>query len=290
MRDDRWPWLMRAIWIALPFTAGRVLGDALDEVSQSVGNVMGIGLWVGWAVGMVLVWVPHTLTLTPFRVIVPTALAATIWATVVAGASGWAAAGLSLTAAGTLVALSAQLGSWFVNGSSYGDERRVPLRPPGALLAGPIPLFWAALVAGVVSGPLLLAGEQWVLGAPVTAIGIAIAAVAARSLHSLARRWLVFVPAGLVIHDHMSLTDPVLFKRTAIVGFGPALADSDAHDLSQGALGLALELRFRTPVELGWRENARAAPVMEELEAVIVSPSRPGAALREAQRRGIAVG
>ena len=290
MRDDWWPWLMRAIWIALPFTAGRVLGDALDELSRSVGTVMGIGLWVGWAVGMLLVSVPHTMTLTPFRIVAPTALAATIWATVVAGASSWGVAGLSLAAAGTMVALSPQLGSWFVNGSSYGDERRVLLRPPGALLAGPIPLFWAALVGGVVSGPLLLASEQWVVGVLVTVVGIAIAAVAARSLHSLARRWLVFVPAGLVIHDHMSLTDPVLFKRTAIIGFGPALADSDAHDLSQGALGLALELRFRTPVELGWRENARATPVMEELEAVIVSPSRPGAVLSEAQRRRITVG
>ena len=221
MRDDWWPWLMRAIWVALPFTAGRVLGDALDEVSATVGNVMSVGLWVGWAAGMVLISVPHTMTLTPFRIIVPTALAATIWATVVAGASGWAVAGLSLAAVGTMVALSPQLGSWFVNGSSYGDERRVPLRPPGALLVGPIPVFWAVLVAGVVSGPLLLASEQWFVGALVTVVGMVIAAVAARSLHSLARRWLVFVPAGLVIHDHMSLTDPVLFKRTAIVGFGP---------------------------------------------------------------------
>ena len=39
-----------------------------------------------------------------------------------------------------------QSGEAFVDGSSYGDERRMPLRPPVAVLAGPVPLAWAALL------------------------------------------------------------------------------------------------------------------------------------------------
>jgi len=172
--------------------------------------------------------------------------------------SGWALAALVFAALAALVSLSPQLAAWFVNGTSYGDEQRLPLRAPGPLLLGPIPLAWLVVVAGSVSGPLLLAAKQWIAGAILTVAGFAAAAIAMRALHNLARRWLVFVPAGVVVHDHLSLGDPVLFKRSAVQSFGPALVDSDALDLSQGALGLALELRVRKPVELAYLEHPRA--------------------------------
>ena len=37
--------------------------------------------------------------------------------------------------------------------------------------------------------------------------------VVGRALHQLTQRWLVFVPAGLVVHDHLSVGDPVLFTK-----------------------------------------------------------------------------
>jgi hypothetical protein len=39
-----------------------------------------------------------------------------------------------------VISLSAPVGDRMVNGSSYGDERRMPLRPPGVLLLGPFEL------------------------------------------------------------------------------------------------------------------------------------------------------
>lgn len=290
MPESWWPWIMRALWVALPFVAGPAFGDALDTTSRPVQLTATLGLWVLWAVAMVLSLIPHTLTLTPFRIIVPAAFAAAVWATLADGASGWSVAALAVTAAAAMVSLAPEIGAWFVNGSSYGDERRIPLRPPGQLLLGPIPLAWATVVAGVTAGPLLLAAKQWVFGIVLTAVGLAGAWVAARSLHALARRWLVFVPAGVVVHDHIGVADPVLFKRSAVASLGPALADTSGEDLTFGALGLALELRTRTPVEIAYRTSLDAEHAAAEIDAIVIAVSRPGVVLAEARRRRMEVG
>jgi hypothetical protein len=281
---------MRLLWISLPFTAGQAMSSALDTTSSAFQNTAGVGLWVCWAVGMTAALIPHTLSLTPLRILAPASFAATVWAAIDHGATSWAVVGMSLSALAALVSLTPQIGAHYVDASSYGDERRVPLKPPGMLLLGPIPLAWLVVVVGLAAGPLLLAAKTWIGGAIAVAIGFPAAAFAARSLHRLVRRWLVFVPAGLVVHDHMSLADPVLFKRSAITGFGPALVDSGARDLSQGALGLALQVSLRTTVQLAWKTNALAEPTAEELTAVIISPSQPGSVLREAAGRRIPVG
>src|SRR3546814_13032961 len=89
----------------------------------------------------------------------------------------------------------------FADGSSAGTGRRLQRRVPGPLLLGPLPLTWALGVVGPVAGPLLLAAEQWALGAAVLLVGAVPARLAVRALHGLARRWVVFVPAGMVLAD-----------------------------------------------------------------------------------------
>ena len=112
-------------------------------------------------------------------------------------------------------------GDVLLNGSSYGHERRLPLRVPGPVLLGPLVLAWAAIVAPLVAGPLLLAARAWIAGAAVLVLGLPLAAVGVRSLHGLARRWLVLVPAGLVLHDHQALVEPVLFPAARSGGSTP---------------------------------------------------------------------
>jgi hypothetical protein len=283
------PWALRAVWVSLPFTAGPLFADALDPTSAPVLRTATIGLWVLWVVGVACTAVPHPITMTAFRLLAPASLAAAIWAAIAEGASAAAVVGLSATAAVTMLSLLPEVGAWFVNGSSYGDERRVPLRPPGPLLVGPIPIAWALVVAGAVTGPMLLAAEQWVAGIAALVVGLPIAVFMTRALHALARRWLVFVPAGVVIHDHLTVADPVLFKRNAVAHLGPALADTDATDLTMGALGLALEIAIDRPVTMAVRAGRGPTSETVELTAVLVSVSRPGDVLSEARRRRIAV-
>ena len=283
------PWVLRVLWLALPFTLGTQIGDALEGTSRPVQLTGTVGAWTLWGIGLLLTLIPHTLTLSPLRVLGPATLGVSIWAALADGVSGWTVVALTVTAALAAVVLSPSIGGTWINGSSYGDERRVPLRPPGAMVAGPIPLAWAAVVTSVAAGALLLAAKQWILGVVVSLIAAGLVFVVGRALHQLTQRWLVFVPAGLVVHDHLSVGDPVLFKRTAVAAFGPALADTTAADLTVGATGLALEILVKEPVEIGYRPQPGAQPTVREITGVAIAPSRPGVVLDEAKRRNITV-
>lgn len=282
-------WPMRVVWFLLPLTAGLGLRDALAERSSAVGTVAEIGLWAGWFVGLVALLAPSTLSLTVLRILAPSAAAAAIWA--VASSGAWQATTVGAIVA-TFVALGVALlpttGDVMVNGSSYGPERRMALRPPAALLLGPIQLAWLLIFGGLAGGTMLLAARQWIVGAVVLAIGLAAAWFGGRSLHQLSRRWIVFVPAGFVIHDHWSMAESLLMRRPDIASLGPVPLDKgELLDLSGGAQGLALlvELKEKTPLAL------RAKSSVETFSAhrIVFTPTLPGRLLHEARVRGITI-
>ena len=284
------PWPVRATWLPLPLLVGPALGDALDGTARAIQITASALAWGTWAAVLVAVLIPRTVSLTLLRVVAPLALGVAIWAGVAgertivdALAVGWAAVTL-------VAAFAPSTGDAFVNGSSYGDERRMPLRVPGSLLLGPLPLTWIASLAAPVGAPLLLAAEQWVAGIALAVLGGPAAVVSARALHGLSKRWVVFVPAGLVLHDLHALVDPVLFPRARVRRLGPAPAALDgARDLTQGALGLALELELAQDLELVPRRPDGSLE-LEPVDRVLFTPTRPGALLQEAARRRLPVG
>lgn len=293
-----------AAWVALAFTSGEAVAEALDGRSDAVQAVGSVGAWLVWAATLVALLVPRTSTLTLVRIVVPAALPATVAAVVVADdASVPALVGLALAAGLAVAVLSAPTGSRFANGSSYGDEQRFLLRPPLAVLLGPLELVWAAMVGTAVAGPLLLAAEAWVAGGIVTALAVPAWWFGFRSLHSLSRRWIVLVPAGLVVHDPTALLDTVLVQRGELARLGPAAADTTATDLTLGAAGLALEVALVAPTEVlaltarGYGSSAvEVRPGLEDtterlqLDRLLVMPSRPGALVRAAGAHRLPVG
>jgi hypothetical protein len=285
------PWPARLTWAALPLLLGPPLGEALDPRSRAVALTGAALAWGSWAAGLVAVALPSTASLTALRLGAPTALAAAVWAAL----QGEGGAGPALAVLGgsllAVAAFSPFTGEAFVNGSSYGDERRLPLRVPAPLLLGPLPLAAVAAVAGPIAGPLLLAAEQWVLGAVVLAAGGAAAVVAVRALHGLSRRWVVLVPAGLVLHDLHTMVDPVLFPRARVRRLGPAPVEDAAValDLTARSLGLALELELSEPTQVAPRRRDGEVQVVE-VERLLFTPTRPGALLAAAAQRRIAVG
>jgi hypothetical protein len=272
------------MWIALPFTVGPTLAAALDGASRPVQLVASVEAWAAWAIGVVAALVPHPLSLTAIRIVAPAAVCA-VAASAVAGhasplAIGWAAVAAVWTFAPTF-------GLTCVNGPAYPNERRLLLRAPGALLIGPLALAWALALAGVTAGPLLLAARQWVAGGLALVVGVPIAILLVRSMHSLSRRWVVFVPAGLVLHDPIALADPVLFRRQSVEVLHPAPADSDALDLTQGAPGLALELLLLQKADLTLVKPGSRAGTPGRSTRLLFTPTRPGAVLDEARERRI---
>jgi hypothetical protein len=282
---------VRIAWFALPLTAGPALADALSDASTPVQVVASLLAWLAWGGIAVAVLVPRTVSLTALRIGAPAALAVAVVATVRAGDIGPAEiVAIAWTAwLAALVLFVPVVTDFFVDGSSYGPEQRMALRTPAPLFLGPVELAWLVVVAGIAAGPLLLAARAWGLGAIAVAIAAVAVRPAARSLHQLSRRWLVFVRNGFVLHDPLTLADPVLFPKQEVRSLGPAPADAegDATDLTGRALGLALEVRLVEAIKIGVIEGrGRSANV--DTDRLLFTPARPGALLNEARERGIA--
>jgi hypothetical protein len=282
-------WAARALWVVLPLAVGPALGAALDPRSAPVQGLGTVLAWGVWAAVLVALLVPRASSLTVVRVGAPAALAAAGWAAgpgspdddLTRGVVAVVAAAVALAAT-----LAPSVGDAFVDGSSYGAERRFALRTPPPLLVLAT-ATWAAMAAATVAGPFLLAARQWVLGAVLTVVGAAVVWFGARSLHGLSRRWLVLVPSGVVVHDPVSRPDSVMAPRPLIVRLGPAPAGTDALDLTLGAAGLALELETSEELPVTVREGRGVGT--RPATRVLVAVSRPGAVLAEAEARRLPV-
>jgi len=284
-------WALRALWASAALVAAPAFSAALDDASGRVQVVASVGLWGAWLVGLTAVLVPSTASLTVVRITMPGLLAAAVWATL-AGASGLeAGAALGLGVAVLALAVSAPVTTAFVQASAYGDESRFPLRTPGALLLGPLIVAWVVLAAGVVAGPLLLAVGQWVAGAVVLLAGWPVAWLLAQRLHRLGRRWLVLVPAGLVLHDDVVLHETAMFRAAEVAGLALAAAGTGAADLTAKAPGPAVEVTLTdldTVVLAGTLAKKEGTAL--HVRTFLVAPLRPGQVLAEADRRRLRVG
>jgi hypothetical protein len=282
--EDRWPLIVRALWAIGGVTVLGAAARALDGRSGPVRAVMIAMVAMGWGLGLVAVLVPHPIGLTVLRLIATSEAAAGIWAALERqDATTISAACLAvLTVA---VVHSAATGEWCVDGPAYPNEARFPLRPPAVHLWLTVPILGALTIATVLGGPLLLAARSWVGGGIVSALAIGSIVVGGRSLHQLSRRFVVFVPAGFVVHDHLVLREPVLFRRALIEGIRLTPADSDTLDLTAGASGLSIDVLLEEKVEITRLSADRRSAEIGSTAMFRVAPSRPGRLLDEATRR-----
>jgi hypothetical protein len=285
------PWLVRLCWIVLPFTMGPALGAALHPHSEAVRLAAVALAWAAWAVVLVGTLVPYPLGLTALRVAAP---GAAVVAVVAAATNRPSALDSALAVASALLALVVAMapatGLLYVNGPAYPNERRYPLRPPGQVLMGPLELVWALSLGAPIVGILLLAARAWVAGAVVMVVSIPLAYALLRAMHGLSRRWVVFVPAGIVLHDPLTLVQPVLFQRAEIETLRAAPSDADALDLTMRAPGLALELTLRQTADLLLVKPGQFQGIAASASRLLVTPTRPGRVLQEAQSRHVRVG
>ncbi len=280
-----------AAWLGV--AAGAWFGDLIHPALQPDGGsartVVTVGLWLAYVVVLAALALPGPRGLTVARIGVP-AGAVQLWTASAESVDGsfepfalvWQVVGLI----GTIVVLQPSYAEAHMDAASYGDERRFLLRPPGPIVVALVVPMWAISVAGVAAGPVLLADRGWPAGIVAAAVGLPVAAFAAHSLFRLARRWLVFVPNGLVVHDHLAVAEPLPVGRRGVASIGPARADATATDLTAQAFGMALELRFTGPVTASVM-TGRNRSEERSLTAILVSPSRPAAVLATAERRGI---
>jgi hypothetical protein len=284
-------WCARVVWALLPVSSGGAIADALDSWSTTTARVAAVLLWLAWAGGIVALFAPHPIGLTALRVIAPCALVCVVLS-VTSTAGGRATLAVASTIVAVAFALCAPVAQASVDALSYGDERRLPLHIPTPLLLGPVPVAIALVAAGIAAGPLLIAAEHVVIGVAAIVIGLPIAAVVARSLHSLSRRWIVLVPAGVVIVDPLTLVDPVLLRRPDVAGLqriAGSVAPEDALDLRLGSVFGSLLVALSTPTPFA-RRRGRVDAAIVEADRILVAVVRADDFLRIAAERRLPTG
>lgn len=284
-------WPLRLAWFALPFVIGPALSTGFERF-DAPGPLLAEGmLWAAWFAGLVASGAPSAVSLTAIRILAPGAAGLALTANVATG--DWTAAAIAALGYGmvvTAIAMLSVVGNAMVNGSAYGSERRMTLRPPGYTLLGPIQLAWLAIFAGLTVGPILMLSGRYVLGVLALALGAGALWAGWRALHQLSRRWIVFVPAGFVLHDHLLAVEAILMKRATVMALGPAPTELDEEtiDLSGAAHGLALQVSLREAVTFGRRSGSEVKNL--SCDRIVFTPTLPGALLAEARTRAIAIG
>jgi hypothetical protein len=277
-------WLLRVAWVTLPVTAGPAAGAAIESWSDGPRVAAATLLWLAWAVGLLATLAPRPQTLTALRVIAPAFVVGAVLAAIDGSASTLALVGAVVaTLVCAVLASGHDIASAAANALAYGDEQRFPLRVPPALFLGPLPLARLLVAGGIVAPVLLLADGDVVLGVPALLVGAALVFFLSRSLESLSRRWAVLVPAGFVVVDPLTLSDPTLFLREHIRHVAPEVPGTSAPgalDLRLGATAGSVSVGFDEEVEL-----VRAARGRRGGETVTTAEIRVAVARRDEMLR-----
>jgi hypothetical protein len=284
-------WKLRAVWATLPLTAGAAADGGLDGWSRAPALVAVILLWATWGLVLLGTLSPRPPALTALRIVAPTYLALAVIIAVAGDASSVASAfAIGATALATVLAIWPDISVAFACGVAYGDELRIPLKVPPGVAATALPLAPFLIATGIAAGPLLLADERWVAGVVGVVIGLPVAALLTRSIHGLSRRWVVLVPAGVVIVDPLTLPDPVLFTRDSIRSLRAVDAREpdgpDTLDLRLGAISGAVAVTLARPTEfLATRRGLRGSQPAKSTELRVAVVHRAELLTNAAARR-----
>ena len=284
-------WLLRVVWVLQPLAFVPLLDDATATQSPAGRVIVSVAAWATWAVVLLATFLPTTVSLTVGRLLAAVGPFAVLVASVGGSAPGWKV-GVSLGAStlGALVWFSGETGIALAQGSAYGAEERFPLKPPVPSMA-PAVVSWLVLAASTLFAVVFLANERWVVGIALLVLAGTGGWFVGPRFHQLSRRWIVVVPAGIVVHDPLLLVENQLFRVPSLRAVHLAPAGTEAADLTGGTAGLAVEIVLReadTVVKVGGPDQPRGVAI--HVLSVLVAPTRPGRVLSAAAARKMPVG
>ncbi len=287
-------WLARISWLALAVVPGALSvpgasGDAMFS-ADNVAHLAAVALlWLAWAAVAFGLIVLHPLSLAAIRWLSPMVAAHVWWMALFAdNASGLVRLVAALLVAVTLlVSLRAEFGARHVQAAAYGHERRHLLRPPVAVIL-PSALVWFVAVA---LAAVVLHTERPAAAVPAAVASIVVAGFGWRRVSVLTRRWLVYVPAGIAVHDPLMLRDTFMVRRHDVRAVGVA-ADSSSPDESSGESFDITGTTWGQPVQITLAHlhdvslsafGARMTRTLDRVHvrALRIAPTRSRAALSE---------
>ena len=272
-------WTLRVLVVVLAASMAAAIAHAADSRSSTAAPVATIAWGLVTMAMVVALVVPSPLALTVMRVLAPATVPAAVTAATLGGGALWSTIAVVTSVLTGMVALSAEAAEAFVQGSAYGREYRLPLRTPAVLLM-PMLLVWSVWCTVLLGAVLELGAGRLFIGVVLAALAGALGWLLARRLHRFSRRWLVVVPAGIVVHDSVALGETLMVQRGNVAVAHLAPADTQAADLTGPAAGHALEIVLRE-MELVVLAASADDPKGKALhvQSILVAPSRPGRAL-----------
>ena len=258
-------------WVVLALSAP--WQTIADDASRSVSWVLLTWGWLLWtAVGASLL-VPSPMSLTIVRIVVPLSVVISIVAS--------QPIAVFCSVVTLIVCASPVFVDAMVQGGAYGDESRFALRTPLPYVV-PAVIAWLLYTAALIGGSLLLAAQQYIVGAVLVTIGILLSRTIPQRLHRLARRWLVLVPVGIVVHDHLVLHETIMAPSAKILSVARTSDVGEAADLTGGVFGerITIALTEADKVILS-KITAKALGTTEALHVKMfcIAPRRLTAAL-----------
>jgi hypothetical protein len=273
-------WGARVLWVATAVAGALSLSQASRHLTTVPHFILVTAWWLAMAAVLLALIVPGPTSLTITRVVAPVALPSVILTWLGGGPAATAATATALAAASAVLLSSAELAELLVQGAAYGDERRLPLRTPaGVKVAATV--VWAAWCASTLGAAAALWHRSWALAIFLALIAGALKLLTLTRMQRLSNRWLVLVPAGVVVHDPLVLGETLMVQRSNLRSAALALADTDAADITGPAAGMAIEIAVHemvTAIFPASQEHPTGRAV--HMAAFLVSPSRPGRALR----------
>lgn len=270
--------LVRAAWLGIAALPGAMQsGDATVLASWLV--------WALWAAVAIGVLVPHPLSLVGVRFVAPLLVVNAAWLLVTTPGSGvdtaqrWGAVGAFFVMLVVAVATyGAAYGATHAQAAAYGHERRHLLRPPVAVIL-PIVVLWLVVAA---SGATATHSPSLIVAGVAMAIFLLLVAFTLRRAVVLARRWLVFVPAGIAVHDPLMLRDTFMVRSHDVRSLQVAPNDTAGFDATGTTWGVVLELTLSHPHDVSLSPFAtRLTRTLDRLHvtSLLLAPSRPNSAL-----------
>ena len=277
------------LWLAATALVPVAINSAAHGRRPLAENIAFTSWWIAAGAVVVALVVCGPVGLTVARMITPAAIPAAAVTLYLGATAPRGVAALAVAAVVTLTAFMAETGEAIVQTAAYGDERRLPLRVPAAMQV-PIAVSWMLWLVTALTGVLLLAAGKSVIGIAVLLVAAALTWLVYHRLHHFSCRWLVSVPAGVVVHDPVVLGETLMVMRANVQRAHLALATTEAADLTGPAAGHALEITVREMVQVtfaGTAKNPKGSAI--HAQAFLIAPSRPGRALQAFADRKISV-
>ena len=238
-------WVARAAWVALALVPHGI-APTLASHGRSAQLVFTLAAWALWGLGTLAIFWLSPYSLSALRMVAPLAAAGLVgflfaslstYAEVALSDVAWPLVGVAIAVLAFVCIFLPAFGLLHVQASAYGDEKRLLLRVPAAQIA-PIAVSYLVMVAFPVATLFALGGEVWWLAALCLVPTVLIFRVIPKRLHRFSRRWMVVVPAGVVVHDELLLAETFMVRTTAVTRVELNATSGEALNLTGDIAGV----------------------------------------------------